>query len=316
MSTQLVITPGDIAGVGPEVMLRAWDAFRNQFEGEMPSILFAGPKVFWEALAEKLEIEAPNEFLETPELLETFPEAFEYGKPQAACGRFAMQALKLAAEYCQEAPRRALVTAPINKAGIHMAGYTCMGHTDYLAQLTKTESYAMAFSTPNLKVVLVTHHQPLKTVSNTLTTEGVLEKIILANTMARTLGAQNPRVAVCGLNPHAGENGILGAEESEIILPAIEDAALMGVNAIGPLPSDSVFHFAKEGNYDIVVAMYHDQGLIPVKLLDFNCGVNITLGLPFARTSPDHGTAYDIAEEFTADYGSALEAIKLAARLA
>ena len=316
MPLELIITPGDIAGIGPEVMLKAYGEIKEEELFEDAKIIFAGPRAFWQGLAEKLELPVPEYFLTTTEIEEAFPEEYELGDLSSDCGRFAMVCLREATQYCLKEPLRALITAPLNKEGIRMAGYKNAGHTDFLADETGSADTAMAFYTEELKVVLVTHHIPLSKVSGALTTEGILSKIVQADKMARRLGVPEPKVAVAGFNPHAGENGILGKEELEVIAPAIEDANIIGIKAYGPLPSDTLFHFAKEKRYDIVVAMYHDQGLIPIKLLDFEGGVNVTLGLPFVRTSPDHGTAYNIAENFEADHHSALAAIKLAYRLA
>ncbi|MBO7435326.1 4-hydroxythreonine-4-phosphate dehydrogenase PdxA [bacterium] len=316
MPLELIITPGDIAGVGPEVMLKAYAELLEDDFCEDAKIIFTGPKFFWQKLAEALDLPVPENYLSSPEIKDAFPEGYELGDLSADCGRFAMVCLGDAVRYCLEKPLRALVTAPLNKEGIRRAGYGNAGHTDFLAAATNSSDTAMAFYTEELKVVLVTHHIPLSQVPGALTTEGILSKIVQADLMGKKLGIEKPKIAVAGLNPHAGENGILGKEELDVIAPAIEDANIIGIQAFGPLPSDTLFHFAREKRYDIVVAMYHDQGLIPIKLLDFESGVNVTLGLPFVRTSPDHGTAYNIAEDFEADHRSALAAIKLACRLA
>ena len=320
MPLELVITPGDIAGIGPEVMLWAYNELiendQDDFDLEEAKFIFVGPQNFWTKLAEDLDLTPPKDFLSNKEIEEAFPEEYDPGHIDADCGNFAMVCLKAATHYCQEGPQRALITAPLNKEGIRMAGYRNAGHTDFLEAETHSPETAMAFYTDELKVVLVTHHLPISKVPQTLTTEGVLSKIVLANKMAQKLGTKEPRIAVAGLNPHAGENGLLGQEELDTIAPAVEDARIIGIDAKGPFPSDTLFHFAKNHKYDIVVAMYHDQGLIPIKLMNFDSAVNVTLGLPFVRTSPDHGTAYDLVkEEETPDFGSALQAIKLAYRL-
>ena len=239
-----------------------------------------------------MDLPVPEYYLTNREIEEAFPEEYELGELSSDCGRFAMVCLREAAQYCLREPLRALITAPLNKEGIRMAGYKNAGHTDFLAEETRSADTAMAFYTEELKVVLATHHIPFSQVPQALTTEGILSKIVQADLMGKKLGIEKPNIAVAGLNPHAGENGILGIEELEVIAPAVEDANIIGIKAYGPLPSDTLFYFAKEKRYDIVVAMYHDQGLIPIKLLGFEKGVNVTLGLPFVRTSPDHGTAY------------------------
>ena len=317
MPLELIITPGDIAGVGPEVMLKAYNEFiENEEDDNEIKFLFVGPETFWKKTAEELDLEPPTDFLTNEEIEESLPDNYEIGHISAECGNFAMVCLKQATHYCLEAPQRALITAPLNKEGIRMAGYRNAGHTDFLAAQTASTDTAMAFYTPDLKVVLVTHHIPLSQVPAALTSDAILSKIVQADSLAKDLGIKEPKIAVAGLNPHAGENGLLGPEDLDIIAPAVEDARIIGIDARGPYPPDTLFHFAKNKKYDVVVAMYHDQGLIPIKLLAFDQAVNLTLGLPFVRTSPDHGTAYNIAGENQADHHSALAAIKLAARLA
>ena len=320
MSLELIITPGDIAGVGPEVMLKAYNELieneEDDFSPEKVKFLFVGPETFWKKAAEELDLQPPTDFLTNEEIEEALPDNYEIGHISAECGNFAMVCLKYATHYCLEDPQRALITAPLNKEGIRMAGYRNAGHTDFLAAETNSTDATMAFYTPDLKVVLVTHHIPLSQVPTAITSDAILSKIVQADSLAKDLGIKEPKIAVAGLNPHAGENGLLGPEDLDIIAPAVEDARIIGIDARGPYPPDTLFHFAKNKKYDVVVAMYHDQGLIPIKLLSFDQAVNLTLGLPFVRTSPDHGTAYNIAGENQADHHSALQAIKLAARLA
>ncbi|MBN4052679.1 4-hydroxythreonine-4-phosphate dehydrogenase PdxA [Roseiflexus sp. AH-315-K22] len=210
----------------------------------------------------------------------------------------------------------ALVTAPINKAAWSKAGHTIYpGHTELLADRCNRTRYAMMFDSPRLRVVLVTTHIPLATVADQLTTDRILETIELGAHACTQLGVAKPRVAVLGLNPHAGEQGLLGKEDLDVISPAITSAQSLGINATGPHPADTLFHAAANGQYDLVVAMYHDQGLIPVKLLDRDNAVNLTVGLPIVRTSPDHGTAYDIAGKGVANPGSMRAALRLAIRM-
>ena len=197
-----------------------------------------------------------------------------------------------------------------------MAGFKWPGHTELLTHRTRSKRQAMAFVSPRLRVVLATAHVPLMDVKNVLTIGRVHESIELGHDLCRRLGIQRPRIAVCGLNPHAGENGILGDEDQRVIAPAIDVAVQQGIKATGPHPADTIFIGAAEGRFDLVVAMYHDQGLIPVKLLGWDRAVNVTLGLPIIRTSPDHGTAFDIAGRSKADAGSMVAAIDLALDLA
>ena len=210
----------------------------------------------------------------------------------------------------------AIVTAPICKESWALAGFRWPGHTELLAARTKAKQQAMAFVSPRLRVVLATAHVPLMDVKNVLTIGRVFDAIDMGNNLCHELGIDEPRIAVCGLNPHAGENGLLGDEDLRIITPAVDVANQHGINASGPHPADTIFIAAASGNYDLVVAMYHDQGLIPVKLLGWNSAVNVTLGLPLVRTSPDHGTAFDIAGTNRAQADSMQHAISLAASLA
>ncbi len=215
-------------------------------------------------------------------------------------------------------PRRtdAIVTAPICKESWSLAGFRWPGHTELLAHRTKAKQQAMAFTSPRLRVVLATAHVPLMDLRNVLTIGRVHEAIELGHELCRDLGIARPRIAVCGLNPHAGENGVLGDEDGRVIAPAVDVAVRHGIRVTGPHPADTIFIAAAAGEYDLVVAMYHDQGLIPVKLLGWDKAVNVTLGLPIVRTSPDHGTAFDIAGKNGAEPGSMQAAVELAIELA
>ena len=217
-----------------------------------------------------------------------------------------------------EHPRHldAIVTGPICKQSWQLAGFNWPGHTELLAHRTRAKRHAMMFVSPRLRVVLATAHLPLMEIRNKLTIGRVFDPIDLGNDACRELGIEQPVIAVAGLNPHAGEGGHIGDEESRLIEPAIEIARHGGINVQGPFPADTLFIDAASGNYDLVVAMYHDQGLIPVKLLGWNHAVNWTIGLPIIRTSPDHGTAFDIAGTNAAGEGSMSAAIELAAKLA
>lgn len=210
----------------------------------------------------------------------------------------------------------ALVTAPICKESWSMAGCNFPGHTEFLAHRTRSKRVAMMFVAPQLNVVLATIHVPLMDIRNRLTIGCVFDPIDLGHQACLRMGIRKPRIAVCGLNPHASENGQFGDEEARIITPAIEMARRAGVEVHGPFPGDTVFLDAVKGRYDLVVAMYHDQGLIPVKLLAFDDAVNVTLGLPIIRTSPDHGTAFDIVGKNKANPGSMKAAIRLAVKMA
>jgi 4-hydroxythreonine-4-phosphate dehydrogenase len=211
----------------------------------------------------------------------------------------------------------AMVTCPINKTAIRLAGVSYNGHTELLAERTKSENYAMMFAGDSLRVVLATIHVPLRDVPSILSKQKILLTIKLTwQTMRERFGFKTPRIAVAGLNPHAGEGGMFGNEEKDIITPAIAQARNEGVDVVGPVPPDTLFYHAAKGRYDVVVSMYHDQGLIPFKLIHFNNGANITIGLPIIRTSVDHGTAYDIVGTGTADPGSLIAAINMAVQQA
>lgn len=210
----------------------------------------------------------------------------------------------------------AIVTAPISKQSWAMAGVNWPGHTELLARRTKAKRAGMAFVSPRLRISLATVHLPLMKVRDVLTIGRVFDAIDLGHGLCRDLGIKRPVIAVCGLNPHAGEGGLFGDEESRLIEPAIDVAQHGGIDARGPFPPDTIFNAAVEGRFDLVVAMYHDQGLIPIKLLDRDEAVNVTVGLPIVRTSPDHGTAFDIAGKNLARPGSMKAAIRFAAMLA
>ncbi len=211
---------------------------------------------------------------------------------------------------------QAIVTAPISKEGFHKAGLHYPGHTELLAELAGRRRFAMMLLNDRLRVVIVTRHMPLKDVARSLTRSLVCEAIELTSEAMPWIGEKRGHIAVCGLNPHAGDGGTLGNEEIEIIDPVIRSLQNAGIKAYGPFPADTVFNQALHGRYNAVVAMYHDQGLAPFKLLAFENGVNLTLGLPFVRTSPDHGTGFDIAGSDTANPSSMIAAIRLAGRLA
>lgn len=316
---------GDGAGIGPEVILKALVSLG---ETELSSYLIIGdPRIFLSLIissgldlpvkisADPARIEWKSgqlNILEIGELPEKLPVP---GEVSAAWARVAMNSVARGVELAQAGNVAALVTAPINKTGIHRAGYHFQGHTDFLAHLTGTENYAMMLMGGVIRVVLVTVHIPLQEVSSSLSRPEIVRKVYLAHYAMRRLGIKDPRVAVAGLNPHAGEAGAFGREEIEIIAPAVEECREGGVQVFGPLPPDTLFHKMMQGEYDVAVVMYHDQGLIPLKMIAFDRGVNITLGLPFVRTSPDHGTAYEIAGKGIANPGSMIEAIKTAAYL-
>jgi 4-hydroxythreonine-4-phosphate dehydrogenase len=286
MKARIAITSGDPAGIGPEIAQKASDDPRVRKVCE--------PVVYGPPAGSR----------------------FNPGELSAEAGRAAYEILCSAVKDAQAGVVAAVATAPVNKLAFARAGLPWKGHTDLLAHLTGSSRVAMMFWSEPLKVVLATIHIPLASVTMALTRELVDDVIELSSRELPRFGIPEPRLAVAGLNPHAGEDGLLGHEETEVLRPAIEAAQARGVRIDGPFPADTVFGRAVRGDFDAVIACYHDQGLIPVKLLAFGRAVNVTLGLPIIRTSVDHGTAFDIAGKNVADPSSMIEATLLAARLA
>lgn len=309
---KIAITLGDPAGIGPEIVLK------SIFSKEIMSVcepVIVGDKLVIEEAVEKLGLRVDLKNIELIDVGEIKNRDFEKNKPTAEGGMACVSYIKKAVELALNKSVDAIVTAPISKEALKMAGFSWPGHTEMLAELTDTKDYAMMFYSEKLKVILVTIHTALKNVPEMIKKEKVLKTIILAKKSCDMLGIENPRIAVSGLNPHAGESGIFGDEEIKEIIPAVNEAHASGISASGPYPADTLFHKAYNGEFDIIVCMYHDQGLIPLKMIAFEQGVNMTVGLPIIRTSPDHGTAYDIAWKGIANPSSIIEAIKLAARL-
>lgn len=238
------------------------------------------------------------------------------GKTSVVNGRAALQYLETAVELLKARRIDALVTAPVSKEAIMLSRSTFIGHTEFLAEAFDNEEVGMMFVNGPLRTIICTRHIPLKDVPKTVTTEAVLTAIRLADRALKThFGIRRPRIAVCGLNPHAGESGRMGTEEKQVIAPALSRARRGGITATGPFAADTLFIPSRLSDYDCVVAMYHDQGLIPVKTLAFDSVVNLTIGLPFVRTSPAHGTAFDIAGKDLADPASMIAAIRVACEL-
>jgi 4-hydroxythreonine-4-phosphate dehydrogenase len=239
------------------------------------------------------------------------------GQVSGEAGHAAFEFLRKAIELAKEGKISAICTAPLNKEALHKGGHLYPGHTEILAELTETEDFSMMLSAPNLKVIHVTTHVGIIDAVKMINPERVYKVIKLADETLKKAGYESPKIAVCGINPHAGENGLFGyGEEEEKVIPAVGKAYAEGVDVVGPLPADTLFFRTVRGDFDIVVAMYHDQGHGPVKVLGLDVGVNITVGLPIIRTSVDHGTAFDIAGKGIADEKSLLEAIKQAVELA
>ncbi len=322
----IAITMGDLAGVGPEVVAKA--LLDRSILGECIPVV-VGSASCMAATVRTLGAECdlvPVDAIHREALragacyilntAEISPIDVVPGLPDARWGRAAFRSVEKAVAMALSGSVDAVVTAPISKEGIHLAGLPFQGHTEYLAHLTGAKRYRMMFAGGGLRLVLHTIHIPLKEVFARLTPSSLAETVEVARETAALFGVANPRIAVAGLNPHAGEGGLFGDEDRDIIAPVVAEMRRKGIDVTGPYPPDTVFLSARKGEFDFVVALYHDQALIAFKMVAFDSGVNVTVGLPIIRTSPDHGTAYAIAGKGVADPGSMREAIKLAAALA
>lgn len=318
---------GDAAGIGPQIILKALS--RSSLYEECQPLVIGNTEVLEAArklIGSHIEIhpvEKPEEAhfnfgcLDCLNLDNIHPDQFKIGEVNPVCGKAAIDYIKEAVRLAMAREISAVVTCPINKAAINQAGFPYPGQTELLAQLTNTRSVAMMLTADRLRVILVTIHLSLKKAIQGINQEKIIKTIRLAHrALSSWLKKEQPRLAVAGLNPHAGEGGLFGREEIEIIAPAIAEAKNKGIDVSGPYPPDTVFYQAYHGKFEAVIALYHDQGLIPIKLLAFDRGVNVTLGLPIIRTSPDHGTAFDIAARNIANPASLIEAIKLACQMA
>jgi 4-hydroxythreonine-4-phosphate dehydrogenase len=333
----VALTLGDVAGIGPEVVARA--CVDRRVRAECRPVAVGHPDVLRRAIrhaglttaTDIVELSTPDELPQqdgvccwhppeaSPDVVDVPP-----GKNDARAGRAAYDYLVAAARQTLVGTFAAITTAPLSKAALHLAGRKYPGHTEILAEVCGVKDFGMMLYLPQgesvrsrygLGVVHVTLHTSLRSVPDLISTAGVVEKIELINRFMRQVGCAIPRVAVCALNPHAGEDGLFGDEESRLIAPAVRIADERGLSVAGPVPADTLFRRAAAGEFDAVVAMYHDQGHIAFKLLNFQSAVNVTLGLPIVRTSPSHGTAFDIAWQKPADASGMIEAILVAARL-
>lgn len=284
----IAVTVGDPSGIGPEIAVKA---LRDPRVVEACRPVLYGPS--------------------TPEALEPFP----VGRIDPSSGRAAYDAIVTATRDALAGKVDAVVTAPVNKAAFASAGLAWRGHTDLLAHLCGVKDVAMMFWSERLRVVLATVHVSLRDVPRVLTFDRLFATISLTVQALPSFGIASPRIGVAGINPHAGEHGLLGTEDEDVVRPAVTKAAALGMDVSGPFPADTLFVRAVRGEFDAVIAAYHDQGLVPVKLIAFGRAVNVTLGLPIVRTSVDHGTAFDIAGRGVADEGSLIEAILLAAKI-
>ena len=339
MKPRIAITLGDPAGIGPEIIAKTLadpETYRicsplvvGESNVMRMGIVVARQSLKINVIEEPEEAKFIHGTIDLIDLKNLDPEKIEMGKPAAMTGAASAQYVIHAADLALAGKVDAIVTAPLNKEAMHMGGYNYPGHTELLAEKSGTSEYAMMLATGSLRVVHATTHIPFREIMDHLTTERVLSTINIAHDACTSLGIENPRIAVAGLNPHSSDGGIFGDEEERIIKPAIEKALEEGLNVDGPVPADTVFGKAAGGQYDIVVALYHDQGHIPVKLLGMKydgatgkwesvSGVNVTLGLSFIRASVDHGTAYGKAgrREGTANPESLKEAISYAVQMA
>nr|WP_219610595.1 D-threonate 4-phosphate dehydrogenase [Pectobacterium brasiliense] len=317
---------GDPAGIGPEIIIK------SLAEGELSgasAVVVGCVQTMRRILAlnivpavELKIIDKPADAVFAPGVINMIdepledPQALKPGVVQSQAGDLAYRCIKKATELAMAGEVHAIATAPLNKEALHSAGHLYPGHTELLAKLTNSRDYAMVLYTDKLKVIHVSTHIALRKFLDTLNRDRVETVIDMADVFLKRVGFTHPRIAVAGVNPHAGENGLFGDEEIKIVSPSVEAMKAKGIDVYGPCPPDTVYLQAYEGQYDMVVAMYHDQGHIPLKLLGFYDGVNITAGLPFIRTSADHGTAFDIAWTGKAKSESMAISIQLAMQLA
>lgn len=325
MNNVIAVTMGDPAGIGPEIIIKSLT------EGALsgaPVVVVGCAQTLRRILALNITPAAELRVIDRVAQAQfsagvinvideplADPDALEPGVVQAQAGDLAYRCIKRATALALNGEVKAIATAPLNKEALHLAGHPYPGHTELLAQLTNSKDYAMVLYTDQLKVIHVTTHIALRKFLDTLSEARVKTVIQVAHDFLRRVGYENPRIAVAGVNPHAGEHGLFGDEEIKIVGPAIQAMQAQGLNVTGPCPPDTVFMQCHEGMYDMVVAMYHDQGHIPLKLLGFYDGVNITAGLPFIRTSADHGTAFDIAWTGKAKSESMAVSIQLAMQI-
>jgi 4-hydroxythreonine-4-phosphate dehydrogenase len=329
MPRPLALTLGEPAGIGPDIALAAW---LRRAELALPPFYLLGDLQHLRRRAAHLSLEVPLAQVEPAQAAAAFATALpvvavgvaataEPGKPDATSAPIAIAAIRRAVADVVGGMACAVVTNPVAKNVLYRAGFAEPGHTEFLAKLAAeltgvTAMPVMLLWSPELAVVPVTIHLPLSEVPKRLTTELIVETgRVVARDLHRRFGIARPRLAVAGLNPHAGEEGALGEEDRTLVAPAVARLAAEGIDVRGPLPADTMFHEAARKTYDVALCMYHDQALIPIKTLAFDHAVNVTLGLPFVRTSPDHGTAFDIAGSGRADPSSLIAALKLAARL-
>jgi 4-hydroxythreonine-4-phosphate dehydrogenase len=321
----LALTMGEPAGISGEITLKAW---LRRAEGLPPFFAIDDPNRLL-SVATRLDVNVPLVPIDRPEqagpafgrglpvLSLALPEAPVPGRLSPANQPAVRLAIETAAKLCQEHRASGMITNPIHKHALYGSGFDYPGHTEFLAALAGVDRSVMMLASPLLRVVPVTIHLSLAEAIRSLNTSLIIETaVIVAETLARDFGLAQPRLALAGLNPHAGEEGALGLEDGVIVAPAVAELKAMGIRAFGPVASDSLFSERSRAGYDAAICMYHDQALIPIKALDFDGAVNVTLGLPFVRTSPDHGTALDIAGTGKANEASLMAALRLAGEMA
>src|SRR6187399_1622722 len=330
MTRPLALTLGEPAGIGPDITLAAWC---RRDELNLPAFYVLADPDLLSRRARRLGLDVPIRAVVPEEAARTFATALpvvrlaetvtaEPGHPDASSAPAAIASIRRAVADVFAGRAHAVVTNPVAKAVLYRTGFAEPGHTEFLAKLAqeatgRTAHPVMMLWSPELAVVPVTIHLPVREVPHRLTADLIVETgRIVARGLRERFGIARPRLALAGLNPHAGEDGSLGAEDAAVVAPAVDELRAEGIDARGPLPADTMFHAAARRTYDAALAMYHDQALIPIKTLAFDTAVNVTLGLPFVRTSPDHGTAFDIAGTGRANPASLIAALKLAARLA
>ena len=317
------ISIGDFNGIGPEIILKSLDQI--DLEKSVPLIL--APKSILDFYAKELKLVVHInrcEFLDEIDsehinLLDIPSEDLKItpGYQSKSSGLVAIQSIELGIELALNEITHAIVTAPISKEAVNLAGFKIPGHTEFLAEKTNTDDVLMMLVNEGLRVALVTAHIPISDVSNAITEQSILSKLsLLNNSLREDFNIESPRIAVFGLNPHAGDGGVIGNEELDLIQPTLEKAKKLEMNLEGPFPADGFFGQRLDKEYDAILAMYHDQGLVPFKLLSFGKGINFTAGLPIIRTSPDHGTAFNIAGKGVSNPSSFIQAYELAVQLA
>ncbi|WP_338466616.1 4-hydroxythreonine-4-phosphate dehydrogenase PdxA [Novosphingobium sp. ZN18A2] len=323
----IVASLGDPAGIGPELLCAAWAARRAE---HLAPFFVVGSRALLEAAARQRGLDVPVRTIDVPaDAAACFDSAlpvldigtldYTPGDPSDAGAQMAMRSLEMATGLARNGAACAVMTAPIAKARLARVGFSQPGQTEYLAEACGIlpRNAVMMLAGPSLRVVPVTVHVALRDVPGLLTVELIRTRAtIAANALARDFGITRPRLAVAGLNPHAGEDGRMGREDMEIVAPAVEALRTAGIDAVGPLPADTMFHAEARARYDVAICMYHDQALVPLKALDFDRGVNVTLGLPIVRTSPDHGTAFAIAGTGEAREGATIAALRMAGECA